>query len=133
MATTQSVVAEAKTLPKEEQKEVVKALGGSFKGVTDQRQLGTLYFALLSILAVIAILSGMAAFVLFANSKESAGTFMTVVTTIVGGLVGLFAPSPVVDTTARARRRGASLIADGPALACLLARQRQHLLTVGRY
>ncbi len=81
-----------------EQDEVAKSLG--FPGVTDQGRLGTLYLALIAVLAVIALMAGIGAFVLASADNDSAGTFMAVVTTIVGGLVGIFAPSPVANGNA---------------------------------
>jgi hypothetical protein len=93
-ATKDAVITDAKQLDATDREEVVKALGGSFVGVNDQRQLGRLYLALIGLLTVIALLSGLAAFVLYGANRDSAAGFMAVVTTIVGGLVGLFAPSP---------------------------------------
>jgi hypothetical protein len=87
-------MADAESLSAADRKKVAEDLGG-FQGIKDQRQLGRLYLALIGLLAIIAILSGLAAFVLYGAGKDSAVGFMTVLTTIVGGMVGIFAPSPV--------------------------------------
>lgn len=94
-AESQSVESSFRNLSKAEQQEVAENLG--FPGITDQGRLGTLYLALIGVLAVIALMSGIGAFVLASADNDSAGTFMAVVTTIVGGLVGIFAPSPVAN------------------------------------
>ncbi len=100
MATRDSVMADARSLSTTDQRKVAEDLG-AFPGVKDQRQLGRLYLALIGLLAIIAILAGMAAFVLYGAGKDSAVGFMTVLTTIVGGLVGIFAPSPVGNSDGR--------------------------------
>jgi hypothetical protein len=90
-------MADAQSLSAADRRKVAEDLG-AFPGVKDQRQLGRLYLALIGLLAIIAILAGMAAFVLYGAGKDSAVGFMTVLTTIVGGLVGIFAPSPVAGS-----------------------------------
>src|SRR5262245_7182052 len=100
VATRETVMADAESLSEADRKQIAQDLGG-FQGVKDQQQLGRLYLALIGLLAIIAILSGLAAFVLYGAGKDSAVGFMTVLTTIVGGLVGIFAPSPVASGEGR--------------------------------
>ncbi len=44
---------------------------------------------------MVAILAGLAAFILYARDNAAAGAFLVVTTTVVGALIGLIAPSPV--------------------------------------
>ncbi len=57
--------------------------------------LGDIWRLLLGGLFAVAILAGLAAFILYARDNAAAGAFLVVTTTVVGALIGLIAPSPV--------------------------------------
>jgi predicted lipid-binding transport protein (Tim44 family) len=92
MATLQSVIADAQTLSDADKEQVRAALPYP----NDQGALGRLWLFLIGGLLILAILAGLAAFIFFgADNSGAAAAFLAICTTIVGALIGLFAPSPV--------------------------------------
>lgn len=59
------------------------------------KSLGEIWKLLLGGLFAVAVLAGLAAFILYARDNAAAGAFLAVTTTVVGALIGLIAPSPV--------------------------------------
>jgi len=94
MATIAEVQQQVATLTEAEQRQLRATLpppGGA--------QLGRVWYLVISVLSILAFSSGAAAFSLYrAGSSGDGAIFLGVTTTIVGGLVGLLAPSPVSQT-----------------------------------
>ena len=91
MATMAEVQQQVATLTEAEQRQLRASLPPP-----EGAQIGRVWYLVISALFILALASGAAAFALYwAGNSGNAATFLGVTTTIVGGLVGLLAPSPV--------------------------------------
>ncbi len=89
-ATVQEVRAQVDQLSATERQELA-----NFLPPPVNEQLGRVWYLLITVLFIGAVLSGYAAYNLYTgNNAESGAIFLAITTTIVGGLIGLLAPSP---------------------------------------
>ena len=94
MATRDDVIQTYKTLSADDQ----AAVRSQLLPPPPEKALGEIWRLLLVGLFVVALLAGVAAFILYAKENAAAGAFLAVTTTVVGALIGLIAPSPVSGT-----------------------------------
>jgi hypothetical protein len=93
MATLEEVRLQVATLSPSELQELVSVLPPPTGA-----QLGRLWYLLISVLSVGAVLAGVAAYNIYNGPTPMNGAvFLAITTTIVGGLIGLLAPSPVTQ------------------------------------
>lgn len=91
MATLEEVRQQADTLSPDQQRQLGRCLAQP-----TGTQVGRVWYLLISVLSIGALLSGVAAYNLYSGANKDAGAlFLAITTTIVGGLIGLLAPSPV--------------------------------------
>lgn len=94
MATMADVQQQVATLTEAEQRQLRATLPPP-----EGAQIGRVWYLVIGALFILALACGAAAFALYwSGHSDNGATFLGVTTTIVGGLVGLLAPSPVAET-----------------------------------
>jgi predicted membrane-bound spermidine synthase len=96
MATLEQVRQDATSLSPAEQRELLTALAPGGLPRPPAAQIRPIWYLLIVILGALAFLAGVAAYNLYFSAQKDPGAlFLAITTTIVGGLIGLLAPSPV--------------------------------------